>query len=382
MNSLKKIAAISAIICGIALVLAIILTPFAVSSAIDFYNAMVEKAEANAEKYVIDTTLDSAIRELTIADSAYYGIIQIQESTDGQIHILNQDRGFDYIVPEVTVNGSTARVTFHWHNDPKLTEENILQLLAAELNDNYRQQTIIQLPADASLHLDEEYLDDLYYHVDLKYSGFANAEQLRQQLDQWYASTQTARAYEQYLEQMNNQLQDTESLRCNVTENLDNDYFVDTASFVQTWAGQYAQLESVRMDMAKNAYQFRLNYSGLPEESLTEEYLEVCESVRELCEAEQNYDLLSVQRMEAEWKLADGEISQEDYQKLRSDSFQRQPELELRISTLSSRFQSYCLEPDWENWKQETEESTVEDTASVPLTTTSAEQSTAVQTNS
>ena len=179
MNSLKKIAAISGIIFALALLAAIIATPFAVSGGIDFYNGILDKAEENWDSYWFDTTVDSAVKELTLADSGYYGIITVQESPDNQIHILNQDKGFSYIVPDVNIRGDKAELNFLWINDPKLTEENIIQWLAAELYDNYSRQSIIQLPASVSLHLSEENMGDLYHHVRLDYKGFANYRSCR-----------------------------------------------------------------------------------------------------------------------------------------------------------------------------------------------------------
>lgn len=338
MNSLKKIAAISAIIFAIALLLTIILTPFAVSSGIDFYNSIIDKAVEKQAEYWTEVTLDSTVTDLLLLDSGYYGRITIEESPDKQIHIWNQDIGFEYIQPEVHLSGNSAEVSFLWVNDPKLSEENILQIIAANLDNHYR-QTIIQLPAHASLLLDENYLGDYYYHLDLEYNGFANYEPLRKQLDDWYAASQIEVFYNNYVSELEQLLLDIEESRLHITENL---YWqTSVEQFQSEFAVQYAQIRDKRMNLLTEAYDFQSSYGNAAPETLEAAFKEYAAVIEELGAAEHQYDLLTVQRQEAESKLAEGDISEETFMKICDSSFLGQSDLEVTISKLQQKLYTY-----------------------------------------
>ncbi len=342
MNSLKKIAVISAIICGITLILTIILTPFAVSSALDFYNQLVDRAEENAEQYVIRTDLDSKIKELTIENSGYYGGIMIEESPDNCIHILTQDRGFDYIVADVQNKGSHAFVNFLWHNDPKINEENILQFIASEMLDNYRRWTIIQLPADASLHLSSEYMGDLYHNISFKYDGFANFDELSKEMDDWFTSYEAERYYADYSNHINDQLAEIRSLRHGLSDSAQ--AWVGVENFQSYAAPQYVMIKDMRSDLLKRSYNFRKEYGTQTQEELDAVYLQYCDLIEKLYTAEKEYDLLSAKVNDAHRKLADGEMSEHQFSSIADSCYTQQVDLDLTISNLRDQFEAYLFE--------------------------------------
>ena len=334
MNSLKKIAAVSGILFALALLVAIITAPFAVSGGIDFYNGILEQAEQQKEEHWFDTTVDSAVKELTITDVGFYGIISVEQSPDNQIHILNQDKGFSYIVPDVNIRGDKAELNFLWINDPKLTEENIIQWLAAELYDNYSRQSIIQLPADVSLHFAEENMGDLYHHVRLDYKGFANYEELQSQLDGWSAVLEANDAYHNYQSNILNRMNEVTELRQDIAWSAER--CGDVSRFQQDWTPTYVNIKELRSDMLKRSYNFRKEYGIQTAEELEAAYLEMNSVIVELCEYEKEYDLLTAKVAEANNNLNDGNrtANAQKLEQLAQTAFDRQVELDLSISKL------------------------------------------------
>ncbi len=342
MNSLKKIAAISGIICAIALILTIIITPFAVSSALDFYNEMVDRAEENSGKYIIRTDLDSKVKELTLENSGYYGEIMIEESPDNAIHILTQDRGFDYIVADVQNKGSHASVNFLWHNDPRINEENILQFLASEMLDNYRRWTVIQLPADASLHLSDEHMDDLYYNINFNYDGFANFDELSAEMDDWFASYEIQQQYADYITHVNEKLAEIRGQRSELSESAQ--AWVDVENFQNYAAPYYHQIKDDRSDLLKRSYNFRKKYGTQTPEELDAVYLEHNRMIEELCAAEKEYDLLSAKVSDARYKLNNGEMTRPQFSSIADGCYTQQVDIDLTISRLRDKLEAYLIE--------------------------------------
>ena len=344
MNSLKKIAAVSGILFALALLVAIITAPFAVSGGIDFYNGILEQAEQQKEEHWFDTTMDSAVKELTLADSGYYGIISVEQSPDNQIHILNQDKGFSYIVPDVNIRGVKAELNFLWINDPKLTEENIIQWLAAELYDDYSRQSIIQLPADVSLHFAEENMGDLYHHVRLDYKGFANYEELQSQLDGWSAVLEARSVYDEHQNIVLSVLNDISRQRESIAWAAED--CTDVEKFQEEWAVEYINIKEQRSDMLKRSYNFRKEYGEQSAEELEAAYLEMNSVIVELCEYEKEYDLLTAKVAEANNNLNDGNrtANAQKLEQLAQTAFDRQVELDLSISKLREKLNGYLLE--------------------------------------
>lgn len=355
MNSLKKIAAVSGILFALALLVAIITAPFAVSGGIDFYNGILEQAEQQKEEHWFDTTVDSAVKELTLADSGYYGIITVEQSPDNQIHILNQDKGFSYIVPDVNIRGDEAELNFLWINDPKLTEENIIQWLSAELYDDYSRQSIIQLPADVSLHFAEENMDDLYHHVRFDYKGFANYEELQSQLDGWTAVLEANDAYHNYQSNILNRMNEVTELRQDIAWSAE--HCGDVGRFQQDWTPTYVNIKELRSDMLKRSYNFRKEYGIQTAEELEAAYLEMNSVIVELCEYEKEYDLLTAKVAEANNNLNDGNrtANAQKLEQLAQTAFDRQVELDLSISKLREKLNGYLLEElvDMDGTKQQ-----------------------------
>lgn len=342
MNSLKKIAAISGIIFALALLAAIIATPFAVSGGIDFYNGILEEAEQQKEEHWFDTTVDSAVKELTIADSGYYGIISVEQSPDNQIHILNQDKGFSYIVPDVNIRGDKAELNFRWINDPKLTEENIIQWLAAELYDDYSRQSIIQLPASVSLHLSEENMGDLYHHVRLDYKGFANYEELQSQLDDWTAVLEARNAYADYRSSVENQLSHIQNIRYEIANAADS--YDNAERFQLDQAELYMDIKERRSDLLKRSYNLRKQYGAESDEALDAAYLEMNDVIVELCDYEKQYDLLSAKVAEARFQLNNGEKGEHEFSRVADSCYSQQVDLDLSIGKLREKLENYLLE--------------------------------------
>lgn len=342
MNSLKKIAAVSGIICTITLVAAIILTPFAVSSAMDFYNTLVDRAEASADQYWTDCSIDSTVTDLTLAESGYYGMIFIRESADNQIHIRNQDTGFEYIQPNVTLHGSQAEVHFQWITDPKLTEENFMQLMAAQFFSNYRYQTIIELPASVSLHFAEENMGDLYYHVDLEFTGFANYEELRSQLDGWAAALEARNAYESYISSVNDGLTQIENLRYELASNAEN--AINAELFQLDTADLYVEIKNRRSDLLKRSYNFRKEYGPQTAEELDAVYLEMNSLIEELCSHEKQYDYLSAKVNEAREQMEMGEIDEEQFSTVADTCYSQQVDLDLTIGKQRDKLETFLRE--------------------------------------
>ncbi len=339
MNSLKKVAVIAAIISAVALLITIILTPFAVSGVIDTYNGIIEKAEENADSYWIQTDLKKNITELTISYPEHYGSILIEESPDDQIYILNQDWGFEYLLPVVQYNGDSATLDFNWKHDYKLNEENILQAIAQEINPIGPRCTIIQLPSHVSLKLDDDYMDSLYYMVDFVYCDFANYEEVRQQMDDWYGQHQVKHFRNNFLAEVNDELNEIRHMRLNITNNCQ--YFDNAEYFQVEFADEYAALKNMRSDLLKRAYNFRKEYGTQTVEQLDSEYLELSAAIEKLCATEKSYDLLSAKVYEAQHKLEYGEISEEQFSSINDTCFTQQVDLDLTISKLREKFENY-----------------------------------------
>ena len=342
MNSLKKIAAVSGILFALALLVAIITAPFAVSGGIDFYNGILDKAEQQKEEHWFDTTVDSAVKELTLADSGYYGIITVEQSPDNQIHILNQDKGFSYIVPDVNIRGDKAELNFLWINDPKLTEENIIQWLAAELYDDYSRQSIIQLPADVSLHFAEENMGDLYHHVRLDYKGFANYEELQSQLDGWSAVLEARNAYADYRSSVENQLSHIQNIRYEISNAADS--YDNAERFQLDQAELYMDIKERRSDLLKRSYNLRKQYGAESDEALDAAYLEMNDVIVELCDYEKQYDLLSAKVAEARFQLNNGEKGEHEFSRVADSCYSQQVDLDLSIGKLREKLENYLRE--------------------------------------
>ncbi len=343
MNSMKKIAAISAIISAVFLLLSVILTPFAVSGAVNIYNSFIDAAQEQKDDFVFTTTLDSTVKELTITGSGYYSEIVIEESPDNQIHIKNQDLGFSYITPELKLRGTKADLSFQWINDPKLSEENIIQWLAAELS-NYRGETVIQLPASASLHFAEEEMFDLFRNVRLEYTGFANYTDLQSSLDAWSLQQKARDVYSDYLYTVNNTLNSIRQQRYDLAEFSINTHSVE--SFQLHSAEQYATIKEQRSNLLKQSYNLRKEYSTQSAEELEAAYLEMNNVIVELCDLEKQYDLLSVKVSEARQQLNNGNLNlnAQKFEQISNDSYDKQVELDLEISRLREQFEAYLME--------------------------------------
>ncbi len=344
MNSLKLIAAISGIVFAVALLVAIIATPFAVSGGIDFYNALLDEAEKQKDQHWMETTVDSVVKELTLADSGYYGLITVQESPDNQIHIKNQDFGFSCIVPDVNIRGDKAELNFFWHSDPKLTEENIMQWLSAELYDNYSRQSIIQLPASASLYFAEENMEDLYYHVRLDYKGFANYEELQSQLDGWTAVLESRNAFVDYINVVENQLNQIDNIRYTLADAAESAHNVEV--FQLESAESYVDIKERRSNLLKRSYNLRKEFGLQSEEALDSAYLEMNALIVELCEYEKQYDLLSAKVAEARANLNSGNlgVNAQRYESISNSAYDQQVDLDMSISKLREKLQNYLRE--------------------------------------
>lgn len=341
MNSMKKVAIISAIISAVALLLTIILTPFAVSSVIDTYNNILEKAETNADSYWIENTLNANVTELLLAYPEHYGSLHIEESPDNQIHIRNQDWGFEYLIPSISYNGNTAVLDFQWKYDYKITEDTILKAIAQEISPIGPRSTIIQLPSHVSLKLDEEYMDSLYYMLNFLYCDFANYEELRQQMDDWYVEHQVQIQYNHFITDVENELNKIHRMRLDISNNCQ--YFDNAEAFQIEFADQYVALKNTRSDLLKKAYNFRKEYGMQTAEELDSNYMELTAVIEELCAAEKSYDLLTAKMEEAHNKLNFGEMSQNQFNAFSDSCFTQQVELDLTISKLREEFSNYVL---------------------------------------
>ena len=344
MNSLKKIAAVSGIVFVITLILSIVLTPFAVSSSIDIYNDLLARAEENSESYWFRTDVDSAVKELVLAHSGYYGEIVVKESPDNEIHIKNQDNGFSYIKPELDIRGDKAQLNFIWVNDPKLTEENVLQFLASEFYDNYRYRSVIELPASASLRFAEENMEDLFYNVRFEYTGFANYAELQSLQDGWAAVLEARSVYDEHQNIVLSVLNDISQQRESIAWAAED--CTNVEEFQEVWAVEYINIKEQRSDLLKRTYNFRKEYSTQPAEELESTYLELNNVIVELCEYEKEYDLLTAQVAEARANLNSGYINYnaQRYEKLSESAYDRQVELDLSISKLREKLSAYLLE--------------------------------------
>lgn len=339
MNSLKRIAVIATIVFAVTLLLSIILTPFAVSAVIDTYNGIIEQAEEKIDSYWIQTDLKKNISELTVAYPGYYGTLLIEESPDDSIHILNQDWGFEYMLPELMYSGSCAHLNFNWKHDYKLTEENILQAIATQLNPVGPRCTIIQLPGHASLSLNEDYMENLYFMLDFVYCDFANYEEVRQQLDDWYEQQQMEHRHSNFLSEVDNGLREIQDIRYSIANSYQ--HFDSAEAFQVEFADDYLALKNMRSNLLKKAYNFRKEYSTQAIEQRDSEYMEVSAAIEELCTAEKNYDLLSVKVNEAHRKLEYGEMSEHQFSAFSDSCFTQQVDLDLNISKLREKFESY-----------------------------------------
>ncbi len=343
MNSLKRVAQISAIVCGIALLATIIMTPFTVSSVINIYNNMVDKATAESDQYTIVTDLDPNTKQLIInTERDRYSFINIcvVESPDENIHILTKDIGFEKYVPEILYRDGSAVLGFRWKSDGKLSEENVLQALYHTL-EGYYYKCIIQLPASAFLSIEGENMADLYRWMDVQFKGFANYEEFQASYENFEKTIVKQEAYNNYRNTISGQLQHINNLRMNISNNTDSYSSEDFLSFTAT---QYAEIKELRSNMLKSSYNFRTEYSLQDNESISNIYLEMQKMISELCAQEQEYDLLSVQQNIARERFNNGEINEESFSKTINEAFDRQVELDLNISNLRQKFFDYLHE--------------------------------------
>ena len=343
MNSLKKVAVISGIVFAVTLLLSIVLTPFAVSGTVEIYNGFIDAAQEQKNDFEFVTTVDSSVKELTLAESGYYSEIVIQESPDNQIHIRNQDLGFSYITPKLDIRGSKAELNFIWINDPKLTEENIIQWFAAELS-NYRGETVIQLPASASLYFADEQMYDLFHNVRLEYTGFANYDELQSLLDAWNTQQKSRDVYANYLYTVNDTLNSIRQQRYDLAEFSSNIDLVD--AFQIHSAEQYASIKEQRSNLLKQSYNLRKEYGTRSAEELEAAYLEMNNVIVELCDLEKQYDLLSAKVSEARQNLNNGNLNlnAQKFEQISNDCYDKQVELDLEISRLREQFEAYLME--------------------------------------
>ncbi len=342
MNSMKRIAQISAIVCGIALLATIALTPFAVSSAINVYNSFVEKAETEKDQYIIETTIDSAVKSLTLSDRYYfYRTLRIEESPNNEIHILTQDNGFEKYLPNVTIIDDDATVSFYFQGDIKLSEENLLQALSFSM-ERYEDGTVIQIPASVSLYMDAEYMEEGYRNLDIQFKGFANYEEFIKSYDDWAASTAARDSYYDYIATIDNRLNQINEMRLNIHETTG--YYSTQESFMNDAASQYNNIRNLRSDILKTNYNFRKEFSSQDEESISAAYMEMQNKVTELCTIEQEYDLLSVQQHIAEERFGNGELDGDAFSKIVDECFSQQVKLDLSITQLRQDFYDYLHE--------------------------------------
>lgn len=342
MNSLKKVAAIAAIVSAAALLLTIILTPFAVSGVIDTYNAFIEKAEENSDSYWMEESLKKGVLELNLADYPHYGDILIEESPDDLIHIRYQDWGFQYLQPSVSYNGQAANVSFIYRNDIKLNEENILQAVAAEISNAYPRMTIIQIPSSVSLKLDEDYMDMLYYTISLGTENFANFEEVQQQLDTWYEQRQVQNQYNEFMDTVVRTMDEIQQLRIELND-ASNQYEREDA-YMENHANIYLNIQNMRSDLLKRSYNFRKEHSTISQEALDSQYLELTAIIEELCAAEQNYDLCNVKIQQLTNNVENSYISYEAFSEESNKLFTQQVDLDLTISTLRQKFEDYLYQ--------------------------------------
>jgi len=387
MTKLKNIAAISAIIFAVTLLLCLIVLPFALRSSIDTYNKLVDKSEAYADKLYTDTTLDLSVSSLRLMDFAYSTRLRIQESPDDRIHILTLDNGFSYILPEVTQRGETALVSFRWLDDIRLNEENILRALAAR---NDAQNAIVQLPPKASLELGE--IDSwTYYHLDLEYTGFANAEELQQQLEDWYRQEQLGQQSRDLRYDLDYKQQRIQELREELVdsaaswENSPEEFFAD-----YSYGSRYNDIASQRSELIQKAYDFLGEHGDLEPEKFDASLLQALDLADQLFAQEQELDQQLAQQaynhIMLERLLYDEEISDPAFAGLSDEQLEQriqetdllQRQTELQVSRLGRQLNTViqrCLElrdPFPETETPTEEEIPVED-AQVPAAPTAPE---------
>lgn len=339
MNNLKRIAAISGIIFGFALIVSIVLLPFAVSDVIDSYNVMVDEALHNSETYWDKIDLDKNIHELGLAPNFLYSYnLLIRESPDQQIHILAQDRGFEKVEIAVQTQEPTATISAKWLNDPQISKENILQLMAAEFDRQWI-HIIVELPSSASICFNEDEFLDQYYRIDFEFTGFANYEELQTSLEKNNEYIQWQEQYNDYLVNVSNELDSIRSLRDYLS-----DAYWDCSSveeFLLNNSETYQTIQKERNELLKAAYRLRQQTGTHSEEDLTRQLKEMTAVVSELCETEKQYDIQSVTVCIAKSKWEEGLYTETQYLTIQEECFKQQLEFDIQIVTLSDQLTQY-----------------------------------------
>ncbi len=341
MNSLRKLAAFSALVGAIALIISIVLAPFALSSAITLYNDLMDKAEANPELFNVYTTLDPSVETLTLMNSVYfYDTIKIEQSPDNSIHILTKDRGFERCEPIINQKGSHAELQFNWKSDPQLDEDNLLQALYYSV-EGYDYSCTIQLPTHVSLQLDEEFLENSYYSLRINYSGFANYPELKALSEQWEARFDKKMDFDNYHWEMEKELEDISRLR----EGLQNQaQYAEPDNYLSEHSSDYSNIKNRRSDLLKRNYNLRKELLDQDPEEMDAAYLEQVAQLSELCAKEQEYDLLTVQQHRLEMNSLNSQLDVEDHNQQLNEIFDRQVELDLEISRLRDSMNAYLQE--------------------------------------
>lgn len=364
MTSLKRVAAISAIVFALALLLSLVLAPFALRSSIETYNQLVDKSEVYTDDLYRETTLDLGVSTLRLTDFSYAGRFRVQQSPDEQVHILTLNSGFSYLVPEVIQRDDVALVGFRRLEDIHINEENILRAIAAR---NVYRNTILQLPPSVSLELEQ--LDSwIYYHLDLDYDGFANAEALQKQLQDWYRQNQL-REESQRLQENQTYLQEQiQDLRLELSD--------DASCWSQPpedFAGNYGvnnlynRIENLRSQLIGEAYDFLGQYSDLSEEALAQSRqrtealagsLLAQEQARDLLLARQSYDRFLLELLSDGEELVEPEFAGLDEELLTQQLLDCQAQIqqaELLMGQLSKELSAalrHCLDL-WDPFSQE-----------------------------
>lgn len=364
MTSLKRIAAISAIVFALMLLLSLVLAPFALRSCIDTYNQLVDKSETYADDLYRETTLDLGVSTLRLTDFSYAARFRVEESPDEQIHILTLNSGFSYLVPEVTQRDDVALVDFRWVEDIHINEENILRAIAAR---NDYQNTILQLPPSASLEVEQ--LDSwIYYHLDLNYEGFANAEALKQQLQDWYRQDQLSEESQNLQEKQVYLQENIQDLRLELSddanfwnqspENFSSDYGI---------INLYDRIENLRSQLIEEAYDFLGQHGDLSEEALAQSRqqtealaaeLFAQEKARDLLVAQQAYDNFHLELLQSGEELPEAEFAGLSIEQLEQQIEARQTQIqqaELLMGQLSKELSAalrHCLDL-WYPFSQE-----------------------------
>ncbi len=315
MSKLKAVILLGVVLLIVGLVGATVCFPLAVSDGVEMVNEVLEEGDmVNRQQIGTADTTTLVIDYLEIT-------MQLRQSEDDNIYIQTANNGFQPLVVNSRQEGEELHVSVEASPVTHISIESIKQSLAFGVSGQSR--LVLYIPKNISLKAEEGAGYSIYSYGLVE---FANKEEFFQSQENWDDS---AEALQYRIEDIQNQLlsyQQDAVYQSYGSASLDNWYQQETESL-------YTQLKDMRI---------RLLRQQLPEETDLETQNEAVFVLSQLCDLQQQQDLLALQESIVFYAYSvEGTIGENVYLQRHEEIEEQMDEITPQIEQLQQQLDAY-----------------------------------------